>query len=434
MTQPKIKFIKNDNTDRQFPDAFEITSAEFKVNGEYVCAEPCGSGGSAEHLLGDVHIYVDINGSDAVYDIQGQLRTGSMNDPFATIQRAIDYMNSIVTIEGRIFINLGIGNFYISDVIRINHTNELIIIGRETFLNNILISDTTSSFFKYIWYGGDALIAGGEGTGIEYHIERIQINVPSNSHNFANLTRSRSILSGCSDGTTGIWAGGTTLLDSMDYSTIAIQADATISPGILTDGRHWHYSVSDGVTGVIAGGRVTIINGTDLIERINIASLSNGTIYGNLVSPTVGLAGCSNKVYGVFDAGSAGSRDDIWWFFIAVGGISEEWGTLTYTGYSRSACSSDTVGIWAGGFLGRNEINRIYTAAKSNPTNFGILSSGRTYPTSVSDNIYAVIAGGSFDGIYLDTIDYVTIDILSDATNFGNLVGGRNNASGVSGR
>ena len=48
----KIRFVHDDNTTRPFPDAFEVDQAEFKINGDYVCVEPCGGGGSCNIFEG----------------------------------------------------------------------------------------------------------------------------------------------------------------------------------------------------------------------------------------------------------------------------------------------------------------------------------------------------------------------------------------------
>ena len=56
----KIEFVEAENTDREYPNAFIIDEAMFKVNGVYVCVEPCGGGGGSEIAVQAKILYTKI--------------------------------------------------------------------------------------------------------------------------------------------------------------------------------------------------------------------------------------------------------------------------------------------------------------------------------------------------------------------------------------
>jgi len=119
---PRIEYIKDENSDRAYPNAFIVDEAMFKVNGEYVCVEPCGGGG---HLFGDQYIYVSSDGSDSSM-------VGSETNPFLTIFRAMEYVMSIDVVGGDIFVVFqDEGPFYINETVIINHQNKIHWIGNE---------------------------------------------------------------------------------------------------------------------------------------------------------------------------------------------------------------------------------------------------------------------------------------------------------------
>ena len=188
----QIQFVKDDNTDRDFPDAYQIKDMMFKINGEYVCVDPCG-GGNVKHLLGNQHVYVTIDGDDSYPAEKDPEREGIYSDPFATIERAMEYVNTIVAISGNIYIHVGDGTFYVDETVLIDHPNMIVIIGDNITGNNIVINDICYGNINF-WFGGSGYFAGFKPI---YGIEWVIINIPSNTQYFGDLLLSRLSVSAC---------------------------------------------------------------------------------------------------------------------------------------------------------------------------------------------------------------------------------------------
>ena len=96
----------------------------------------------------------------------------------------------------------------------------------------------------------------GGGSGVLNTMEYVTIATTSNTTDFGDLTVARRSLQSLSSETRGIWAGGTTnpaMSDVMDYATIATTGNAT-DFGNLTVGRRNLAQAASPTRGVWAGG------------------------------------------------------------------------------------------------------------------------------------------------------------------------------------
>ena len=84
-------------------------------------------------------------------------------------------------------------------------------------------------------------------------------------------------------GSRGIFAGGGSYTDVIQYITIANTGDAT-DFGDLTESRSAIGSCSDSSRGVFGGGNPTSSNATNVIDYITIASTGDAIDYGDLPS------------------------------------------------------------------------------------------------------------------------------------------------------
>ena len=151
----------------------------------------------------------------------------------------------------------------------------------------------TSDQTKVVFLGGES----GE-TVMDY----VTIDTPANATAWGTLTAgSYAGHSGTiSDGTTGIFAiGGSSASGSYNntivYKTIATNANA-LDFGDLTSGRGDGGQCSNGVRGVIAGGKTSggASNVTTAIDYITIATAGNATSFGSLTVARNMMAGCSD--------------------------------------------------------------------------------------------------------------------------------------------
>ena len=441
----KFKFTKDDNTDRDFPDAFEVLDMEFKINGEYVCVDPCGGEGG-KHLLGDQYIYVDVNGNDDIFDEQGDNRTGTQNDPFATIQRAIEYANTFVTLGGNIYIVISAGTFYIDNTVSIDHPNKIIFRGNDYFVSSIHFSDNTTSNFLYFWFGGNALFGGG-GDDLSnplYSIESIIINIGSTSVYFADLNERRRTYSACSDGTIGLWIGGYWSGGSIDKTIFAINVDAT-NFGVPIINTMAHSSCSDGVKGFTIGAGVSSNYDVLLRKEIDYSVFkieASSSFYADLTKPIVLSGSVSNNSESLVFGGSGSyfpSSDLIWdeveKFYTYSFTNSTVVSNLSIKRQYIGTCEDRTIGLSAGGFASFGSIfhkiiEKFYIDITSSYINFGdLIEPERTYG-SCSDGVTGIFTciGGLF------RVEKITIVINSNSTNYGDLLSiDRRESTGCSG-
>ena len=95
------------------------------------------------------------------------------------------------------------------------------------------------------------------------------------------------MLAACSDGSRGVFGGGGSPSNVIDYITIATPGNA-IDFGDLTLDRYYPAACSDGVKGVF-GGAIS----SNVMDYITIATPSNATDFGDLTVARRRLAACS---------------------------------------------------------------------------------------------------------------------------------------------
>ena len=130
---------------------------------------------------------------------------------------------------------------------------------------------------------------------------------------------------------------------------------------------------------------------------------------------------------GVFGGGLP--SEDIEYVTIATIGNTTEFGELTVGRSYFGSASSGVRGVFAGGGPATTEIiDYITISTPGNAYDFGDLTSGRTVAGNVngwSSGTRGVFGGGGSTSGYQNVIDYITIDTLGNATDFGNLTQSR---------
>ena len=166
------------------------------------------------------------------------------------------------------------------------------------------------------------------------------------------------------------------------------------------------------------------------IEYVTIATTSNSTDFGDLITSRRDLGACSSSTRALFGGGtttgSTSATNVIEYVTIATTGNAVNFGTLTQARRSVSSCSSSTRGIWAGGYVTNspatwtNRIDFVTIATTGNATTFGDLTVIRASLSSCSSPIRGLFAGGQ-SPTFTNTIDYITIISTGNATDFGDL-------------
>ena len=266
------------------------------------------------------------------------------------------------------------------------------------------------------WYGGRGLFAAGDVSGVQQtYIDYITIATTGNATNFGNLNHSRGKrgMSGCSDGSRGLFAGGGPYASqqgdlTIDYVTIATTGNATdFGDMTVPRDRFCAGACSDGDKGLFAGGLDRSgWNGSgqgtstwlslEVIDYVTIATTGNATDFGNLLDGrSQGPAAVCDGTLGLF-----------------AGGYNSSFGSY-YT----------------------NQIDYVTVATPGNATDFGDLVNEISRLSATGDDTRGLIAGGAGTfpySEYITAIDYVTIATPGNATSFGDLTttGGSSGGTG----
>tara|TARA_Y100000590_G_scaffold450383_1_gene589963 strand:+ start:255 stop:1493 length:1239 start_codon:yes stop_codon:yes gene_type:complete len=266
-------------------------------------------------------------------------------------------------------------------------------------------------------HGARGVIGGGHnGTTDQNVLEFVTIATTGDAADFGDLTVARTHLGSCSNGSRGVFGGGSPgPVNTLDYITIG-------SAGNATDFGDRTVTKS-GIEGTSGGGR-GIFGGHDTtIDYITISSAGNATDFGDLTVARQYISACSDGTRGLFCGGS-GPSDVIDYVTIATTGNAIDFGNLHISASQRTACSDGARGIIGGGVTSgptyRDNIDWITIATTGNAMDFGNLTTGRTFPSSTSNGSRGIFAGG-LGAPPKNVLDYVTIASAGNATDFGDL-------------
>ena len=215
-------------------------------------------------------------------------------------------------------------------------------------------------------------------------IERIEFATPSNGIDFNDLTQARMDFSGMSNGTRGVFAGGSNKpsgqpwasYNIIDYVTIASSANAVdfgdISPGV---------SSQSGCNGAASPTRGVFASGSWNVNltTINIATTGNTTSWGTLVGGHNNTVGSDSNAIRVIYSG-AYQQTQIQYSTIATGGDSEDFGDTTIKKYIPAVAASSTRCTIAGGrqmpspSAVENGIEYVQIMSQGNSVDFGDLT------------------------------------------------------------
>ena len=240
-------------------------------------------------------------------------------------------------------------------------------------------------------------------------------------------------------GTRGLFMGGSpngnTNIDEITIPIIGSYVDF----GDLSQGRHYVNATSSRIRAVAAGGNTPSM--TDTIDFVVFSIRGNATDFGNLSTNRAGVGACSNGTRGLFISGwnpaGADPTDTIEYVTIASEGNAIDFGNSTDGRVYGAGCQSTVRGIHAGGTTNGapsygtvNTIDFVTIASLGNATDFGDLSQIRSHPGGASNPTRGLFCGGYVPG-NVDTIDYITIASLGDAIDFGNFIASGNGLAGV---
>jgi hypothetical protein len=211
------------------------------------------------------------------------------------------------------------------------------------------------------------------------------------------------------------------------------------------DGNVWRqvdYTTQSG-RGVFGAGYVGP-NYVYTMNYVNIASTGNAINFGSMQAVNYNYASCSSSDRGLFAGGgnnpSAAVTNTIEYITIASEGNSIDFGDLSSGGARVSAggCSSSTRGVFAGGygpspFPNTNIIDYIQIQTLGNALDFGDLTTPTSGSAGCSSSTRGLFSGFlNPGGLIVSTINAITISSTGNAVTFGNLTSALFENSGLS--
>jgi|3_EtaG_2_1085321.scaffolds.fasta_scaffold14879_4 hypothetical protein len=300
---------------------------------------------------------------------------------------------------------------------------------------------------EWLWGGITLALSGDRGIFSGYSvpyanvIQYITISSTGNATDFGDLTYSPDQNGVCCNGLLGtdrmLSAGGTLSggnANIIDYITVSSTGNATDFGDLsgITTGKT---GLSNGSTdrGVFAGN----LN-TDSLEYVTISSTGDATDFGNLSVERYDSGSVSNGVNdrGVVAGGYTGSYSNVIdYITISSTGTATDFGDITVAAVRglRHGASNDTRerGCFFGGNRGSgytNVIEYITINSPSNATDFGDLGNSCSLGGGLSNGHGDRGVVGNADwspggpGTEDNTIEYITISSIGNATDFGDMI------------
>ena len=289
---------------------------------------------------------------------------------------------------------------------------------------------------------GRAVFGGGYTPSATKTLNFIEIATTGNASDFGDLAVVRKAPGGCASSTRGLIFGGYTV-SSIDYVTISSKGGASDFGNLQKTSNYSGNALSNNIRGIYGSSEGTAEN-PDRIEYVTIATKGDASEFGrnifgapNSVTGTEGsergYASAASPTRGLFAGGHRHMNavtNIISYITIATLGNNALFGNLTVARNGPSGCSNSTRAIWSGGATSptstnvQDTIDYTTIATLGDATDFGNLTAATSFATGAASSTRGVIAGGHVapaGSSIVNTIEYVTISSLGNATNFGDL-------------
>ena len=218
-------------------------------------------------------------------------------------------------------------------------------------------------------------------------IEFITISIKGNSQDFGNLTQSSQ--SGCHTGNSTrccFFQGINPTENVISFVTIASTGDAVDFGDMLQGVRH-SCAVQSPTRGIVPGGWTNQPSGgnTNIIQFITISTQGNAADFGDVtISESLrGHAAGSNAVRGIYGGGiryPSGVQTGLEFITLATLGNGTTFGDLTYSGRQEGGgCASSTRVVFGGAYSpsALNTMNYVQIMTTGDAVDFGDLTIAR---------------------------------------------------------
>jgi len=307
--------------------------------------------------------------------------------------------------------------------------------------NELLYQHVNGSFIQLAaslppaWTGPKSVMAGGHnGSGYTADVQYVNIATPGNATDWGadkvgtaygkegastggggiaifTQTNGYFMMNIATTGNAGYSTGNGTLYDTTDTKSDAAAAASDGTYQLL-----WHGSG---------------FNNPHVIEKLAFATLGNATLHGNFYNDgsqtyVTNHTAMSDGVYTVSAGGGAHAYTETRMnrTSFATEANATDFGDITVGRSFLTSVGDETYGVMAGGYTNspQNVMDYITLATPGNATDFGDLWTGVQQVFGSSDLTTGVIAGG-YTGSDTNTISKITIATPANSTDFGDLIG-----------
>ncbi len=216
----------------------------------------------------------------------------------------------------------------------------------------------------------------------------------------------------------------------LEYYTGELWVDVITNNNELGNQLVTNSAGGTGTRGLFAGGYVPGGSSTDQVDYITVETLGNAQDFGNLVDARNGGGNCSDRTRALHAGGrgptTPGGSDTANITFTTIAST----GDYADSGFDLSAAvgcrgvSNSTRGLFGSFHMPyQDTIDYVTIQSLGNAQDFGNLTEVRGYGMAVSSPVRAIFAGGIETPVNYGTnvIDYVTIASTGDAQEFGDL-------------
>ena len=230
----------------------------------------------------------------------------------------------------------------------------------------------------------------------------------------------------------GVYAGGyvaSGYLKDMYYIEIQSEGNANDFGDLNKAGNATGGGCGSATRGIHMGGSTP--TSLEEIDFFTFATTSNATDFGNLEIAVGYNAALSNQTRGVCVGGRGGSplapTDHVQTITIASTGNATDVGDLTVSRIGLGALASPTRGVIGGGYnspaspqVNYNTIDFVTLSSVGDATDFGDLTETQFFLSATSSQTRGLFSGGNVPSS-VNTIQYVTIASTGNSVDFGDM-------------
>ena len=297
------------------------------------------------------------------------------------------------------------------------------------------VSTVSTSAFMVMPSGDTAIRGAGSGRGVfagsanpasTNVIDFVNIASTGDATDFGDLKTIWYLIGGCASATRGIWFPGydqSTSVSSIYYTTISSGGGVHDFGDTLQHSRNHSGACSDSTRAVRAEGYNGDLSArTNTLEFITIATTGDTAVFGDLNRAMSDMAGSfASPTRGFFGGGKGPETNIIDFITIQSQGTAIDFGDLIDGTRSEGSGSANTTrGLFFSGSGpgSADTIQYITMATLGNATDFGNLSGNNESGGACASSTRGLYAGGSTP-TKINNIEFVTIASTGNSINFG---------------